>query len=120
MSSGEPRTTGDAPIHPLATPVAVESLLDYQAGSVVSRTLIKKPTGTLTRFAFDQGEGLSEHSTPHDAVVQVLDGTVNITIAGEPHRVSAGEGLLLPAGIPHGLTAVTPFKMLLIMIREPA
>jgi quercetin dioxygenase-like cupin family protein len=100
--------------------VALGSLLDYQAGSVVSRTLVKKTTGTLTLFAFDEGEGLSEHSTPHDAVVEVLDGTVEITIAGEPHRVSAGEGLLLPAGIPHGLLAVTPFKMLLIMIREPA
>jgi quercetin dioxygenase-like cupin family protein len=106
--------------HPLATPQKVAELLDYQAGSVVSRTLIKKPTGTLTLFAFDQGEGLSEHSTPHDAVVQVLDGTVEIHIGDAPHVVSAGEGLLLPASIPHALSAVTPFKMLLIMIREPA
>lgn len=106
--------------HPLSTPVRVSGLLDYQAGSVVSRTLIKKPTGTLTLFAFDKGEGLSEHSTPHDAVVELLDGTAEITIGGVPHRVSAGEGLLLPAGVPHALSAVTPFKMLLIMIREPA
>jgi quercetin dioxygenase-like cupin family protein len=120
MASGEPQPSGETNVHPLATPVSVGSLLDYQDGSVVSRTLIKKPTGTLTLFAFDQGEGLSEHSTPHDAVVEVLDGTVEVTIAGEPHRVSAGEGLLLPASIPHGLTAVTAFKMLLIMIREPA
>ncbi|MBT8398207.1 MAG: cupin domain-containing protein, partial [Gemmatimonadetes bacterium] len=84
------------------------------------RTLIKKPTGTLTLFAFDKGEGLSEHSTPHDAVVEVLDGTVEITIGGEPFEVSAGQGLLLPASVPHALTAVTAFKMLLIMIREPA
>ena len=105
---------------PLSTPQKVAELLEYQAGSVVSRTLIKKPTGTLTLFAFDQGEGLSEHSTPHDAVVEVLDGTVEITIGGVPHRVSAGEGLLLPASIPHALSAVTPFKMLLIMIRESA
>ncbi|NNM04432.1 MAG: cupin domain-containing protein, partial [Gemmatimonadetes bacterium] len=82
--------------------------------------LIKKPTGTLTLFAFDKGEGLSEHSTPHDAVVEVLDGTVEITIGGEPFEVSAGQGLLLPASVPHALTAVTAFKMLLIMIREPA
>jgi len=106
--------------HPLSVPQNVPGLLDYQEGSVVSRTLIKKPTGTLTLFAFDQGEGLSEHSTPHDAVVEILDGTVEITIGGVPHRVSAGEGLLLPAGIPHALSAITPFKMLLIMIREPS
>jgi quercetin dioxygenase-like cupin family protein len=105
--------------HPLSSPSNVAGLLDYQAGSVVSRTLMKKPTGTLTLFAFDKGEGLSEHSTPHDAVVEVLDGTVEITIGGVPHEVSAGEGLLLPAGIPHALSALTPFKMLLIMIREP-
>jgi quercetin dioxygenase-like cupin family protein len=105
--------------NPLATPRKVGGLLDYQEGSVVSRTLVKKTTGTITLFAFDQGEGLSEHSTPHDAVVEVLDGTVEITIGGEPHRVSAGEGLLLPASIPHALSAITPFKMLLTMIREP-
>jgi quercetin dioxygenase-like cupin family protein len=112
-------TDGEA-AHPLSTPQRLSQLLDCQAGSVVSRTLVKKPTGTLTLFAFDQGEGLSEHSTPHDAVVEVLDGTVKITIGGVPHRVSTGEGLLLPASIPHALTAITPFKMLLIMIREPA
>jgi quercetin dioxygenase-like cupin family protein len=106
--------------HPLSSPQDVASLLDYQAGSVVSRTLIKKPTGTLTLFAFDKGEGLSEHSTPHDAVVEVLDGTVEITIGADLHTVRAGEGLLLPASVPHALSAVTPFKMLLIMIREPA
>ncbi len=105
--------------HPLSTPHRVVDLLDYQTGSVVSRTLVKKPTGTLTLFAFDEGEGLSEHSTPHDAVVEVLEGTVEITIAGVPHRASAGEGLLLPASIPHALAALTPFKMLLTMIREP-
>ena len=106
--------------HPLSTPHSIEGLLDYQVGSVVSRTLVKKPTGTLTLFAFDQGEGLSEHSTPHDAVVEVLDGTVEITIGGVPHRVTVGEGLLLPASVPHALSAMTPFKMLLTMIREPA
>ena len=102
----------------LATPNTLVDLLEYQPGSVVSRTLVKKSTGTLTLFAFDAGEGLSEHSTPHDAVVQVLDGTVEITIGGTPHTVRAGEGLLLPADIPHALTAITPFKMLLTMIRE--
>jgi len=110
----------DEILHPLATPRKVSGLLAYQAGSVVSRTLIKKATGTVTLFAFDQGEGLSEHSTPHDALVEILDGTAEITIGGVPHRVSEGEGLLLPAGIPHALSAVSPFKMLLTMIREPA
>jgi quercetin dioxygenase-like cupin family protein len=105
--------------HPLSTPQRIPDLLEYQTGSVVSRTLVKKPTGTLTLFAFDKGEGLSEHSTPHDAVVEILDGTAEITVGGVPHRVSGGEGLLLPAGVPHALSAVTPFKMLLVMIREP-
>ena len=81
---------GSAPA--LATPSTLVDLLEYQTGSVVSRTLIKKATGTLTLFAFDEGEGLSEHSTPHDAVVQVLDGTVEVTIGGAPHTVAAGEG----------------------------
>ena len=103
-----------------AAPTELAELVDYQKDAVVSKTIIEKKTGTVTLFAFDQGEGLSEHSTPHDAVVEVLDGTVEVAIGGVPHRVSAGEGLLLPASIPHALTAVTPFKMLLIMIREPA
>jgi quercetin dioxygenase-like cupin family protein len=111
--------SGGEAVHPLSTPQQFSELLDFQAGSVVSRTLVKKPTGTLTLFAFDEGEGLSEHSTPHDAVVEVLDGTVEVTIGGSPHRVSPGQGLLLPASVPHALRAITPFKMLLIMIREP-
>lgn len=112
-------TSEQDPKPALAIPSNLLGLLDYQEGAVVSRTLVKKATGTLTLFAFDQGEGLSEHSTPHDAVVQVLDGTVEVTIGGTPHRVGKGEGLLLPASIPHALKAVTPFKMLLTMIREP-
>ena len=87
---------------------------------MVSREVLKKKTGTVTLFAFGEGQGLSEHSTPHDALVQILDGTVEITIGGTPHQVSQGEALLLPANIPHALSAVTSFKMLLIMIREPA
>lgn len=102
---------------PLSTPVRLLDLLDYQEGAVVSRTLLKKGAGTLTLFAFAAGEGLSEHTTPHDAMVHVLDGTVQITIGGTAHRVNAGEGLLLPADVPHALSAVTPFKMLLVMIR---
>ncbi len=105
--------------HPLAIPHPLESLLQYQEGSVVSRTLLKKATGTLTLFAFDRGEELSEHSTPHDAVVEVLDGTGLITVGGREHRVGAGEALLLPARVPHAVKAGTPFKMLLVMIRDP-
>jgi quercetin dioxygenase-like cupin family protein len=105
---------------PFSVPQAVADLIQAQEGSVVSREVLKKKTGTVTLFAFGEGQGLSEHSTPHDALVHVLDGTVEIHIGGTPHRVSGGEALLLPANIPHALSAVTPFKMLLIMIREPA
>ena len=105
--------------HPLSSPAALAALLDYQPGSVVSRTLVKKATGTLTLFAFDADQGLSEHSTPHDAVVQVMDGEAEITIGGKAHRVRTGEGLLLPASIPHAVAAPVPFKMMLVMIREP-
>jgi quercetin dioxygenase-like cupin family protein len=93
-------------------------LVEYQAGSVVSRTLVKKPTGTVTAFAFDQGESLSEHTAPFDALAVVVDGEAEITIAGEPSRVKAGEMLTLPAGRPHAVKAVTKFKMLLVMIRD--
>lgn len=112
-------STDETKTHPLSTPQTIAKLLDHQPGSVVSRTLLKKPTGSLTLFAVDEGEGLSEHSTPHDALVEILEGTVEITIGGTRHRVSPGEGLLLPANVPHALAAVTPFKMLLVMIREP-
>ena len=105
--------------HPLSSPCGLAALLDYQEGSVVSRTLVKKATGTVTLFAFDADQGLSEHSTPHDAVVQVMDGEAEITIGGKAHRVRAGEGLLLPASIPHAVAAPVPFKMMLVMIREP-
>ena len=93
-------------------------LVDYQEGAVVSRTLAKKETGTVTVFAFDKGEGLSEHTTPFDATVQVLDGSVDITISGGKYRVSAGEIIIMPANEPHGLKAPERFKMLLTMIRS--
>jgi quercetin dioxygenase-like cupin family protein len=99
---------------------ATADLVHYQDGTVVSRTLIRKPTGTVTVFAFDQGESLSEHTAPFDALAFVVDGETDLTIAGEAHRVGAGEMLLLPAGKPHGVKAVTRFKMVLVMIREPA
>lgn len=92
-------------------------LVAYQDGSVVSRTLIDKKIGTLTAFAFDEGQGLSEHTAPYDAVVQILDGTAAITIDGVEHRVESGEMIIMPANHPHALKATTRFKMLLVMIR---
>lgn len=91
--------------------------VSYQPGSVVSRTLIDKKIGTLTLFAFDAGQGLSEHTAPFDAVVQILDGTAAITIDGVVHQVTAGEMIIMPANLPHSLKAEVPFKMLLVMIR---
>jgi len=98
--------------------IRAAELVDVQAGGVVSRTIVKKKTGTVTAFAFDAGEGLSEHSTPFDALVMNLEGEAEITISGMPHRLNDGDILQLPAGEPHAVRAVTPFKMLLIMIRE--
>ncbi len=93
------------------------ALLDYQAGSVVSRTIIDKPVGTITLFAFDAREGLSEHTAPYDALVLVLDGKMEITISGEGRTVKAGEMLIMPADKPHALRASERAKMLLVMIR---
>jgi quercetin dioxygenase-like cupin family protein len=94
------------------------TLVDYQPGSIVSREILKKTTGRVTLFAFDVEEGLSEHTSPFDALVQVLEGEAQITIAGEPHRVAAGELILMPANRPHALKALKRFKMILIMIRS--
>jgi quercetin dioxygenase-like cupin family protein len=93
-------------------------LVAYETGSVVSHALIKKETGTVTLFAFDAGEGLSEHTAPFEALVVVLDGETDITIDGTLHHVGAGETITLPAGRPHALKAPVRFKMLLIMIRS--
>jgi len=98
--------------------LAMAGLVDYQDGSVVSRTIIERGTGTVTLFAFGQGQGLSEHTTPFDALVYVLDGSAQITIGGEANTVSAGEMLIMPADVPHALHAREPFKMLLVMIRS--
>ena len=91
---------------------------DYQEGAIVSRTIIDKKTGTVTFFAFDQGQGLSEHTAPFDALVHLLDGEAEITISGKPHRLSAGEMIIMPANEPHALKAVKRFKMMLVMIRS--
>lgn len=102
---------------PKGTAFQLEPFVDYAAGSVVSKTLLKKEIGNLTLFAFDAGQGLSEHSAPFDAVVQILDGSAEITIGTETQTVKAGEMLVMPADIPHALQAQERFKMLLTMIR---
>jgi len=98
--------------------VALTTLLGYQEGAIVSRTLVKRATGTVTLFAFDEEQGLSEHTAEFDALVQVLDGQCEVTIAGMPFLVNAGEAVLLPARQAHAVRAVTRFKMLLTMIRS--
>ncbi len=103
---------------PVAEPVRLLDLVAYQEGAVVSRTLLKRPTGTVTMFAFDRGQGLSEHTAPFDALVHVLEGEAEIVIAGRANRVPAGEMIVMPANQPHALTARLPFKMLLTMIRS--
>lgn len=130
----------------IAEPLNLESLVAYQKHSVVSKQILNKKAGTLTLFAFDKGEGLSEHTAPYDASVLILDGktvpipfncskaeigastttlhqkknkvVAEIKIGGKPHRLKKGEMIIMPAGLPHSLKAVEPFKMLLIMIRS--
>ena len=103
---------------PAATLLAPVALGAYQDGAVVSRTLLKRAGGTITLFAFDEGQSLSEHTAPFDAVAHVLEGHADISISGTPLRVSAGEMVLMPANQPHALHAPTRFKMLLVMMRS--
>jgi len=103
-------------LHSTAIPLA--DSIAYQSGSVVSREILRKDTGTVTLFAFAQGQGLSEHTAPFDALVYILDGEAKITISGSPAAVKAGEMLIMPANEPHALLAVKQFKMLLVMIRS--
>ena len=98
--------------------VRLIDLADYQEGSVVSRTIIDKKTGTVTFFAFDKGQGLSEHTAPFDAMVYLLEGEAEIAISGRPLRVKEGEMVIMPAHQPHSLRAVRKFKMILTMIRS--
>jgi len=93
------------------------SLVDYQSDSVVSKEVIKKEKGTVTLFAFDKGQGLSEHTAPFDALVYVFDGKAEINIAGKQHNLKAGETIIMPANKPHSLKALERFKMLLVMIK---
>ena len=97
----------------------VAGLVAFQEGAVVSRQVLGKQGGTVTVFAFAAGQGLSEHTAPFDAIVHVVDGEADVTIAGKPHRLRAGQAIVMPANRPHALAAVTPFKMVLTMIRSP-
>ena len=96
----------------------IAEMVNYQEKSVVSSTLIEKKTGTVTLFAFDQGQGLSEHTAPFDALVHVLDGEAEITISGKPFHLKQGEIIVMPANEPHALKAINRFKMMLTMIRS--
>ncbi|PJE73632.1 MAG: cupin domain-containing protein [Candidatus Terrybacteria bacterium CG10_big_fil_rev_8_21_14_0_10_41_10] len=98
--------------------INLENLVNYQDGSVVSREILKLPTGTLTVFAFGAGQGLSEHTAPFDATIYILDGESEVKIAGETFNVTKGEMIIMPAGKPHSVKAAQKFKMLLIMIRS--
>jgi quercetin dioxygenase-like cupin family protein len=93
-------------------------LVDIQDGAIVSREIIHEKTGTVTVFAFDRGQGLSEHTAPFDALVLGLEGAAVITIGGAPHALKAGELVIMPAGVPHALKADTRFKMLLVMVKK--
>lgn len=99
-------------------PGNLENLIAYQQDSVVSKTIIVKKTGTVTLFAFDKGQGLSEHTAPFEAIVYLVDGEAEITVDSNPHVVKKGEMIILPANIPHALQALSPFKMLLTMIKS--
>jgi quercetin dioxygenase-like cupin family protein len=109
MSERQGSTTGQ--------PLTMTELVAYQEGSVVSRTLIDKKVGTVTVFAFGEGQGLSEHTAPYDAFVQILDGEAEVTIDGTVQHLSAGQMIIMPADRPHALKGVKRFKMLLVMIR---
>jgi len=103
---------------PAAEAVDFRDLVAYQPGAIVSRTLANKKGGTVTLFAFDAGQGLSEHTTPFDAIVDVLDGDAEIAIGGKRITAGAGRAVLMPANVPHAVFARTRFKMLLVMVRD--
>jgi quercetin dioxygenase-like cupin family protein len=111
MQPNEQIQTSSAEVKPLI------ELLEYRDGSIVSRVLLKNNGGTVTLFAFDQGEGLSEHTAPFEALVFVIDGEAEVELAGKAYSVRTGETITLPANIPHAVKAATKFKMLLTMIR---
>jgi quercetin dioxygenase-like cupin family protein len=101
-----------------ATKMKAAELIDYQGDAVVSKTLIARPSGTVTLFAFDQGQGLSEHTAPFDALVSIIDGEAEIIISGQSFILQVGEMIIMPAGEPHALNASKQFKMILTMIKS--
>jgi quercetin dioxygenase-like cupin family protein len=115
MSSQPDQGKGEMPS---SVVLRLVDMVNYQEGATVSRTLMKRATGTITLFAFDEGQGLSEHTTPFDALAHVLEGQAEISVSGNPLVISGGESVLLPANQPHALKAITRFKMLLTMIRQ--
>lgn len=117
MADELPRHEGPGEV-PAAEALSLAGLVDYGPGAVVSRTLRKSKIGTLTVFAFDEGQELSEHTAPFDAWVQVLEGEAELTVGGETVPARAGEIVLMPADIPHAVTARGRFKMLLMMFRD--
>jgi quercetin dioxygenase-like cupin family protein len=104
----------------LGVPFSYKDLVQYQDGAIVSRTIIDKPAGTVTVFAFDKGQRLSEHTAPYDALVEIVDGSGIITIEGKDIVVSAGREIIMPANRPHAVRAAERFKMVLVMIRSKA
>lgn len=92
--------------------------VEYSSGGIVSKNVVKRPTGNVSLFAFDKGEGLSEHTAPFDAIVQIIEGEAHIIIGGTKHHLVAGETIIMPANVPHALQAIERFKMVLTMIRE--
>ena len=117
MVNDKKNSTGAMPV---ADPVELTDLVSYQDGSVVSRTLAKRDGGTVTLFAFDSGQSLSEHTAPFDALVQVLEGDAELVIGGKTIMAAAGQAVLMPADIPHAVNAPGRFKMLLTMVRQVA
>ena len=116
---GEPKREGQEEIGKLEAQVLrLSDLVDYQEGAVVSREIVHQGTGTVTLFAFDQGQGLGKHTAPFDALVHLLEGQAEIAISGQPFRLQAGEIIIMPAHEPHALKALKRFKMMLVMIRS--
>lgn len=96
----------------------LKDLVSYQEGTIASRMIVNRPAGNITIFSFDEGEGLSEHTAPFDAVVTILEGECEVWVGGETHLMKEGETIIFPANVPHALSAITRFKMMLTMIRE--
>ena len=114
MTRDDPKSADEGLV---ARPFSYAELVDYQEGSIVSRTIIDKPTGTITLFAFDKGQNLSEHTAPYDALVEVIEGTGTITIERKDYEVRTGQQIIMPADKPHAVEARERFKMVLVMIR---